>query len=60
MEAYTGLEILEAFENLISLQPLPTKLRPFVDGLEEYRGDPADIVEALKSLLTSSAVNISI
>jgi len=58
--AWTREELFEAFSTLTKQTILPIRLCFFIDGLDEYEGDPVDIVEILKGFAVSVDIKICV
>jgi hypothetical protein len=57
-EPWTRSELLQAFTRLKSHDIASTRFCFFIDGLDEYEGDHAELVEVIKDLVDSSHVKI--
>ncbi|KFX91101.1 hypothetical protein V490_06073 [Pseudogymnoascus sp. VKM F-3557] len=56
--SWTQIELLECFEYLTKKRAWPVKFCFFVDGVDEYKGDPAEIVQILEDFAKSPDVKI--
>lgn len=56
--SWTRVELLECFEYLTKKRTWPVKFCFFVDGVDEYKGDPAEIVRILEDFTTSPDVKV--
>jgi len=52
-EPWTWEELLKAFRTLIQKATATTKFVFFIDGMDEYKGKPTDLIYFLRSLLVS-------
>jgi hypothetical protein len=57
-EPWTRLELIQAFARLKSHEITSTRFCFFIDGLDEYEGDHAELVDVIKDLVDSSSVKI--
>lgn len=60
MEPWGHSELFQAFENLAKIDELPAKFCLFIDGLDEYDGDHADITRNIKNLAQSPHINLRV
>ncbi|KAF7926341.1 uncharacterized protein EAE98_006636 [Botrytis deweyae] len=51
-------ELLDALEKLTKKQLWPGRFASFIDGVDEYMGDPAEIARLLKAFATSADVKL--
>lgn len=56
--SWTRTELLECLEYLTKKRTWPVKFCFFVDGVDEYKGDPAEIVRILEDFTTSPDVKV--
>ncbi|OBT62583.1 hypothetical protein VE03_07372 [Pseudogymnoascus sp. 23342-1-I1] len=56
--SWKRVELLECFEYLTKKRTWPVKFCFFVDGVDEYKGDPAEIVRILENFTTSPDVKV--
>lgn len=59
-DPWTRSELLEAFENLRKRSSISEKFCFFIDGLDEYDGDHAQIVRVLQDSVTSPDIKICV
>lgn len=59
-EPWTPLELLEAFDLLAKQTVLSARFCFFVDGLDEYAGNPVEVVDMLKRFSTSSNFKVCV
>ena len=57
-DLWTLSKLKTAFRALVDQKTLPVKLCLFIDGLDEYDGDHAEIVELFKSIVSSLNVKV--
>ncbi|KFY07882.1 hypothetical protein V492_06737 [Pseudogymnoascus sp. VKM F-4246] len=55
---WSRVELLECFEYLTKKRTWPVKICFMVDGVDEYKGDPAEVVDVLENFATSPDVKI--
>ncbi|KAI1052591.1 hypothetical protein LB507_009842 [Fusarium sp. FIESC RH6] len=53
-------ELQETFQNLASLNHSSFKLVLFIDGLDEFDGDPADLVMWIKEIVTKFTIKLCV
>ena len=56
--SWSRTELLESLEWLTKKRTWPAKFCFFVDGVDEYKGDPAEIVDLLENFAASSDVKV--
>ena len=57
-EQWSGPELARAFRRLIEQNTIPAKFCFLIDGLDEYDGDHAKIVELLQSIPKASSIKV--
>jgi hypothetical protein len=53
-------DLFQAFENLAQMDQLPAKFCLFIDGLDEYDGDHADIIRIINLLAQSPYIKLCV
>ncbi|KAI9680234.1 MAG: hypothetical protein M1822_007233 [Bathelium mastoideum] len=56
--AWTRAELFHTFETISAIPSLPQRICLFIDGLDEYRGDHAELVEMLRIISRSADIKI--
>ncbi|KAF7865721.1 hypothetical protein EAF04_005887 [Stromatinia cepivora] len=56
--SWSQAELVDAFNQLTKKQVLPGKFVFFIDGVDEYMGDPSEIARLLKAFATSVDVKL--
>lgn len=60
LDPWTLQELKECFNRLASMQRLPSKLCVFIDGLDEFQGTPADLIDFVQSISKSSNIKLCV
>lgn len=60
LESWTIEELVESFKRLAMVDELPAKFCFFIDGLDEFHGDHADLSNMLKSVFKFSDIKICV
>lgn len=60
MQPWTLDELAECFETLSKIQTLPSKLCFFVDGLDEFEGDPEGLIAIIQAISKSNSIKLCV
>ncbi|KLU87235.1 hypothetical protein MAPG_06236 [Magnaporthiopsis poae ATCC 64411] len=58
LDSWTVNQLQDLFERLASIEKLPARIFIFVDGLDEYEGDPAEIIETVRKIASCTGIKV--